>query len=364
MRKRVVVLGIALAVIAAGSVGYVVAGAQLYGRYHLAYANYQLDAEGACGALVAWSPPRIVYSGLYANQSTLATIRYRSVTPQILRISLSIPRFTQDQTIQVQAAPGFQSQTFKPPLLGTGVLDSVVGSNEINAQIHLRVQTAGGTACDTSAPVVLMSRQWMHWSDPTTGDNSAYLAGWITPEAPAILDLIGRTDLWIEQHPAAYPNITALRGYDAGNARGDEVREQVNALFDTLQSVYHVHYASDNLVYGQDQRIRLPQDVLSTHTPTAMCVETTAILASAVEHLGMRPYVIIVPGHAFLGVGLGVDPASPIDYWETSDLNGGVSGSQANVNGADEFATDAQQGIILRVLDIEYERAHGVEPIE
>jgi hypothetical protein len=366
MRKRVVVLSLALALITAGSVGYVAAGARLYQRYQRDYPNYRLDRDNPCGTLITWSPPQILYTGLYANEPALATLRYRSATPQpqTLRITLSIPRFTQEQTIQVQGASAFQTQAFKPPLLGPSVLETLTAAGQLQSQLHLRVQTANGTACDTSTSIQLMSPEWMHWGDVSTADNSAYLAGWVTPDAPTILELIGKTALWIEQRPADYPGITALRGYDAGRAAPADVRNQVNALFDTLQSVYHIHYAADNLVYGRDQLIRLPQDVLSSRAPTGMCAETTAVLASAVEHLGMRPYIVIIPGHAFLGVALGVDPGSPVEYWETSDLNGGVDGSQANLHGNDEYATENQHGAIESVIDIQNERAHGIEPIE
>jgi hypothetical protein len=363
MRKRVVVLGMALALITAGSVGYVVAGAQLYWNYHLYYANYQLSSDNPCNTLVAWSPPRVVYTAFYVNQPSFLSVRYRSDAPQTLRITVSIPRFTQEQTVQVQAAAVFQSIAFKPPLLDGHVLDALIGPGQMPAQVHLRVQTASGVACDNSSPLTLMSREWMHWSDPATGDNSAYLAGWITPQAPAILDLVGRTDQWIEQRPATYGGITALRGYDAGRATASDVRNQVNALFDTLQSVYHIHYASDNVVFGRDQRIRLPQDVLTGAAPTGMCVETSAILASAVEHLGMRPYVVIVPGHAFLGVALGVDLTAPIEFWETSDLNGST-GTQANLDGNSEYRDATQANTIQTVIDVQYERVHGIEPIE
>jgi hypothetical protein len=363
MRKRVVVLGVVLALVTAGSVGYVVAGAQLYWNYRLLYANYQLSSDGPCGTLVAWSPPRVVYTAFYVNQPSFVSVRYRSDAPQTLRITVSIPRFTQEQTVQVQAAQLFQSAAFKPPLLDAHVLDALIGPGQMPAQVHLRVQTATGVACDNSAPLTLMSREWMHWSDPATGDNSAYLAGWITPQAPAILDLVGRTDQWIEQRPATYGGITAMRGYDAGRATASDVRNQVDALFDALQSVYHIHYASDNVVFGRDQRIRLPQDVLTGAAPTGMCVETTAILASAVEHLGMRPYVVIVPGHAFLGVALGADLTAPIEFWETSDLNGST-GTQANLDGNSEYRDATQANTIQTVIDVQYERVHGIEPIE
>jgi hypothetical protein len=77
----------------------------------------------------------------------------------------------------------------------------------------------------------------------------------------------------------------------------------------------------------------------------------------------MFPYIIIVPGHAFLGVALGANPGAPIDYWETSDLNG-ATGSQANVHGQGEYLTYQQRGQNPHVINVQYERQHGIQPIE
>jgi len=369
MRTRYLGLGLSAVVLLAGSLGYVLVGTHLYQRYHLAYANYQFAPAGPCGALVAWSPPRTVYTGLYINTPALLTLRYSSPQPQTLRITVGIPRFTQDESVEVQAAEAFQQRAFKPPLQDGAALNGLsgIGAGDRAGQIHLRVQGSAGAACDVTVPVTLKSAEWMHWYDGTAStDNSPLLAGWVTPHAPAISQLIGRTAAWMKQHPESYAGTPALFGYDGGRAASTDVVNQVNALFDTLQSVYHVYYAQDNVPYSVDaaQRIQLPQEVLSAAFPTGMCVETTAILASAVEALGMRAYFIIVPGHAFLGVALGDQPGAPIEYWETSDLNGGISGSQANVHGDAEHVENLAAGKILRVIDIAYERQQGIQPID
>lgn len=364
MRRRYLGVGMAFVALVAGSIGYVALGARLYHDYHLAYANYQFVPTAPCGALIAWSPPTTIYSAFYANSPDLVTIRFRSPNPQTLRITLGIPGFTQDESVQVQAAPAFQEYMLKPPLLNAATLDAFIGSNQAEGQIRLRVETSGGTACYTSAPVVLKSRRWMHWFDGSAEDNAKYLAGWVTPHVPAIVTLIGRSAQWLRNHPAAYPGTTALDGYGEGHATAQDVRNQVDAIYDTLQSVYHIHYASDNPVYSGDERIRLPQDILSGPAPTGMCLETTAILASAAEYLGMRPYFIIVPGHAFLGVALGVDPSAPIEYWETSDLNDGADGASANIDGNHKYADAKTQEQILQIVDVAFERSQGIEPME
>ncbi|MGH2484836.1 MAG: hypothetical protein ACRDHE_02380, partial [Ktedonobacterales bacterium] len=298
MRKRFLRLVIAFIVLTGGSASYVLVGAHLYQSYHLAYKNYRFAPTGSCDTRIAWSPPDVVYSGLYTNQTALVYVRFRSPDPQTLRITVGVPPFTLDQTLQVQAASDFQSVAFKPPFADASVLDTLLSAGDQNTQIHLRVVNTAGTVCDTTSALLMKSRQWMQWQDPSTGANAPLLAGWVTPQAPSVAQLVGRASEWLQQHPAAYPATTALHGYDAGRASSSDVRGQVNALFDTLQNVYHVHYAQDNIVYSGDQRIQLPSDILGESAPAGMCVETTVLLASAIERLGMRPYLILAPGHA------------------------------------------------------------------
>jgi len=365
MRTRYLALVVALCALLAGSVAYTLMGLGVYARYRLDNADFATS----CDDTLAWSPPQQVYTGFYPNQPALLTLRFRSATPALLRVSVSIPGFTQEQSVTEEAGPTFRAQMFKPPLLGSAALDALVGPRERAAQLRVRIQNVqrgGQTVCDTSAAVTLLSRQWMRWSDPTTGDNAPYLAGWVTPQAGVITNLVGQVASRVAAAPQDYANIPALYGYDQGQASADAVRAQVNAIFDTLQFTYHLRYAADTILYGKDaqQLIQLPKDVLSSPTPIGMCVETTVIMAAAIERLGMRPYIVLVPGHAFLGVALGADPRAPLTYWETSDLNGGVDGAQANVHGGVEYNTYQQQGATPRLIDVVAERQQGINPME
>ena len=371
MQKKYTLLGIALALLTIASALYVESGLRLYQGYQQEYPDWT-SATGPCGALVTWSPPTVLYTGLYVNQPSLLTLRYRSPQPQILRISVSIPQFTQVQSVQVQSTPVFRSQTFKPLVLGPSVLDALVGPGQRTAELRLQIQNSDGVVCDTSANIVLKSRQWMLWYDEAQHINNApYLAGWVTPNAPAIQKLVGLTSAEVADNPSDYPDLNnGLVGY-GDEATPAQVQEEVDAIFDTLQFVYRLSYVSDNMPYLQDdaQRIQLPSDILNDTNPTGMCVETTAIMASAVEFLGMYPYFIIVPGHAFLGVALSASPNAPLSYWETSDLGGPQigprsTGGAANIKGNSEYAQYNAKGQIEDVVDVQSEHEHGIMPIE
>ncbi|HLY30227.1 MAG TPA: hypothetical protein VKQ36_04315 [Ktedonobacterales bacterium] len=364
MRVRYVVMLVTLGALLAGAVAYTLAGLYVYNRYRAVYADYATS----CDNTLTWSPPRQLYTGFYPNMTSLVTISFRSPTPTLAQLSVSIPGFTQAQNTVEEAGPTFRALSFKPPLSDPGVLDALVGPRQQAAQIHVRIvdiQHGGRTLCDTSAPITLFSRQLMRWYGPTTGDNARYLAGWVTPQASVIGDLVGHAAAQVANNPQEYDNLPALFGYNQGQATPDQVRAQVDAIFDTLQFTYHLRYTADSILYGQSatQIIELPKDILTSAAPTGMCIETTVIMASAVERLGMRPYIIITPGHAFLGVALGAGQSEPLAYWETSDLNG-ADGESATVHGDMEYATARQQGKILLVIDIEAERQQGINPME
>lgn len=358
MQRRRLILSTVAAVLAIAALSYVVAGMRFYQHYQVAYANYQFADTEPCHALIVWTPPTTIYTGLYLNQPSLVTLRYNSPQPQTLRITLSIPTLTQEQTVTVQAAPAFQEQALKPILLPG---DPLIGPDLRPAELHLVVRGENGLRCETTEPVTIKSPRWMHWHDPANGDNTRYLAGWVTPEEPSVNVFVAQAAERLAEHPADYGGLSTLHGY-AGATTPDDVRNQVNVLFDTLSSVYHVRYAEDNIPYTSDaeQRIQLPRDILTAPQRAAMCVETTAILASAVEHLGMRPYFILIPGHVFLGVALGKDLSAPLAFWETSDLNG-VTGNQANLHGDNEYNAHRAG---TQAVDVQYWRQHGILPIE
>jgi hypothetical protein len=362
---RLIRMTVVALVLVSGAAGYLMFGLRLYGQYQNMYGNYQLDPASACGALITWTPPPAILTAFYVNSPQFLTIRYRSPHPEHIRLTVSIAGFTQEQSVDTESSPTFRTQSFKPPLSSPSILDALVGPGHRDAQILLRVQ-AGGKICDASRPVQLISRQIIEWQDASGKDESQYLAGWVTPNDPSISSLVGAAGSMLVQNPARYPDITSLYGYNGGNATAAQVTEQVNAIFDTLQFVYHVHYVNENIPYppsGKEQ-VQLPKDLLASKPPAGMCVETSVLMASALSRIGLRPYIIIVPRHAFLGVALSANASGPQAYWETSDLNNGVRGDQANVHGDTEYNQYQTAGQILRDLDVTQLQQHGYGPIE
>ncbi|HEX9036264.1 MAG TPA: hypothetical protein VF808_04675 [Ktedonobacterales bacterium] len=357
--RRLALIAMLVALLIASSV-YVATGLRVFANYRHTYGAYAL----ACDGTLAWNPPRALYAGLYVNQSSFVTVRVRSSTPTLAYVTVAIPGYSAGQQLELQTGATFQSLDFKPQLI-TAQNTGEEASARTNTLVAAAVVAKGRPTCTLNAPLTIFGRQWMRWRDPATHEDlTPYIAGWVTPQSPLVATLAGKAAGRLRDHPELYDNLPALFGYDQGSATGGQVRDQVNAIFDTLQFEYHVRYSADNPPFTSDsaQIVLSPDDILGASAPTGMCVETTALIASAVERLGMRPYIVFTATHAYLGVALSDTANGPIAYWETSDLNGSALGAQANVDGDATYAQDVTTHAITDVVDIQAERAHGIAP--
>lgn len=81
----------------------------------------------------------------------------------------------------------------------------------------------------------------------------------------------------------------------------DTTVPQIKAIFDELKS-RGVSYVMDPSVTADQtfvQRTRLPAEVLAS--TNAQCLEGTLLFATLMETIGVKPIIVLVPGHAFVG---------------------------------------------------------------
>ena len=72
-----------------------------------------------------------------------------------------------------------------------------------------------------------------------------------------------------------------------------------------------------------------------------MCIELTTLLASAVESIGLHAEIVIIPGHAFLGVS--VTPGdSQFEYWDAVQVSNNVAADSDNVYADHEYTSEPE----------------------
>jgi len=113
-----------------------------------------------------------------------------------------------------------------------------------------------------------------------------FIAVFVTPKVDKVQELLSIAK---EYHPKR-----SLAGYQS------DVLSQIEAIYYALQKHYRVSYVSTPIAFGKDevQKVRLPKE--SLYLSSANCIDGAVLFASAIEALGMKPYIVIVPNHAFV----------------------------------------------------------------
>ena len=93
-----------------------------------------------------------------------------------------------------------------------------------------------------------------------------------------------------------------------------------------------------------------------------MCIELTTLLAAAAEKIGLHAEVIIIPGHAFLGVATSANNKR-FEYWDAVDVNNNVAADSANVVADNLYRSNETQHMIVDTITIGDARAARVGPM-
>ncbi|HUS29395.1 MAG TPA: hypothetical protein VMZ53_12840 [Kofleriaceae bacterium] len=191
------------------------------------------------------------------------------------------------------------------------------------------------------------------YRDPQTGatvDQREELAAYVTPNSPEILELL-RTAV-------DGSKMKAMIGYQSMSV--DDVREQVRAIYSALAAA-KITYVDTRIAFGAGagqilQRIRLPRE--SIESQSANCIDGTVLMASLLEATGLDPFLVIVPGHAYLAYRL-QPKGGDLEYVETTVV------SSKPFDEAVKIATERSSttSSILR-LDVRELRAKGITPME
>jgi hypothetical protein len=334
MGKKLAVLFLTLTLLSGFSGWYIATGIRAYSRY-----QQNEHCGGQSPVHICVQAPPAIFSAYYpyyvATHANLFTINYSSSSPIALIVSVNIVGFSQPETHTVNAIARVQSISFTP-LLNSQALRKL--TFEDNTWLHVSVTDAGHVYYVNDSPLLLHSRWVMQW----IATNRLQIAAWVTPEDPAVIALVKKAAAHLQSEPAPIPH--AMIGYDNGRASPRAVRDQVDAIFDAMLD-YHIRYSPESVPYSGTgdtsalENIKLPAEVLQLRS--GMCIELTALLASAVENIGLDAEIVIIPGHAFLGVAV-TQNDTQFEYWDAVQVNDNVAGDSANLWTDKEYKSASQ----------------------
>lgn len=267
------------------------------------------------------------------------------------RVSVSIPGWS-DQEIQVaDVAPGASRTLHFAPTF----LPRLYANREIApATVAIHVNDASGTTVyATTVPVRLRATEDMYWG--AHFKDARFIASWVTPHDPLVEEVLSRAKEFMPGR--------RLPGYEEWkNAAGQthSTYLQAKAIYDAIQKS-GVSYVKSSMTFGANrdisERVRLPRETL--RRSSANCIDGAVLYAAAFENLGMDPTIVLVPGHAYVGVREAQQSDNYL-YIETS-LTGRTS-FESSVLSANRGLGKVNPGDVMQI-SIAQARAQGIYPM-
>ena len=276
------------------------------------------------------------FSQLYGTilpHFVIATITNDNAQAVKVKITSGIAGFTSTSVATVTVA-GKKSATVKQdPEMTSAAIDNL--TSEKPGQLELLVTYLDNgqdrTVLDETDDVVVTGRSDFPWSikGMTEAETFELLGVMVTPTDPAV-----KNDL-IRAAANYDPSGGMGSGYQSEGDSDNSVYERVDDIWQAETNDFDMTYISTPVSFapGDTQAIRLPSEALSSSSGN--CIELALLYASAVEAMGMQPVVVIVPGHAYLGVR--VDDTSNSYYFVETTMIGQATFDDAVTEGGSEW---------------------------
>src|SRR5262245_888041 len=210
------------------------------------------------------------------------------------RVTVQIPGWS-DQEIQVvEIATGdVRTLVFAPTFLPRLYRNKEIAAATVVVQAS---DMGGRPVFQQTVPVRLRAAGDMFWG---TGFKYApFVASWVTPHDPRVELLLSRAK---EYMPGR-----RLPGYEEWKSPEQQEKStqlQAAAIYRALQEA-GISYVKSSLTFGRNtsvsERIRMPRESLPQSD--ANCIDGVVMFASLFENLAMEPAIVLVPGHAYVGV--------------------------------------------------------------
>lgn len=267
------------------------------------------------------------------------------------RVAVTVPGWS-DEEIQVidVAAGATRTALFAPSFLPRFYKNKEI----IAATARVSVtDLANHSVYESTMPVRIRSSEDMYWGSQFK--YAPFIASWVTPHAAEVETVLARAK--------SYTPDDRLPGYENWKNATEQEQEtylEAKAIFTALKKM-GISYVKSSVTLGDhksvSERVRMPR--ISLEQGSANCIDAVVMYASIFENLGMESSVIIVPGHAYVGVR--VAEGSPKFLYIDAALTGRTSFDAAVVSG--RIGMDKRDAASVTQVNIDQARSAGIYPM-
>jgi hypothetical protein len=212
------------------------------------------------------------------------------------RIAVQVPGWS-DQEIQIADLSVGEKRTY---IFAPTFLPRFYANSEIKAATALitAADPSGKITFQATVPVRLRAVEDMYWGPDFK--YAPFIASWVTPHDTHVEQVLTRAKEFMVGR--------RLPGYEDGKSETLQEQQtvlQARAIYRALQR-QGVSYVKSTLTLGGNddwsERVRYPRE--SLQAKSANCIDGALTYASLFENLDMDPIIVLVPGHAYVGVRL------------------------------------------------------------
>ena len=237
----------------------------------------------------------------YRTLESLATFAgYCEYGEMDVLVEVEVPGFTQPYKQKVHLGRQVSQLRIVPPLI-TGYIDL---NSEKMAQIIfsvIEIDTGKILEYETRS-LRLYSKYDIIWGDEDNWD--AYtddILAWMTPDAPEIQTLQREAIDYLSYiTDGALNMMIGYQDYQFFEHYYYNTWVQAVALQGAMSDITQVRYNMAPFSMDAHQRVKLPADTLNTKS--GLCVETSLVMASALQSAGMHVMLLFPPGHCQVAV--------------------------------------------------------------
>lgn len=230
------------------------------------------------------------------STGSLLTLKVREQTgiKRNLRVELEVSGVTEKSSNSLEIGPKQAAMRLYNPPLKMDFDASKIRSPRPSQLVIKITEDANGaskTIVDETISIEILPRDYLPLRRLIGADKFVptfeYIGAWITSNDKTVEEFLTKAK-------ARHPKKQFV-------GEQDETVSQIKALYDELKS-RGMSYVMDPTVTSTQsfvQRTRLPAEVLTS--TNAQCLEGTLTFATLMEAIGIKPIVVFVPGHAFVG---------------------------------------------------------------
>ncbi len=223
---------------------------------------------------------------VYINNSTNAPVRER--------VSVVVPGWSDEEIQTVDLDGGASRKLIFAPVFHERFYEN---REIIAATARVKISdTATHVLYSATVPLRLRAAEDMFWG--ARFQYAPFIASWVTPHDSQVEQVLTRAK---EEVPGR-----RLPGYEEWKTPLQQERStriQARAIYNALKQS-GVSYVKSSFTLGNHQsvseRVRTPHESIAESS--ANCIDGSVLFASAFENLGMEPVIVLVPGHAYVGI--------------------------------------------------------------